>query len=135
MTEAPNKTTRTEKASMVIRVFNIGIRTAHIAVAGILVGGHIFAMPPSRLYPWLYLTMITGGALVIAEAYPHWRWWREVCGCMVIAKVAFMSLVHWEWEYRVVLLLSVIIIGSIGAHMPKDIRHYRILPFRKGADP
>lgn len=122
------------KTSAIVRACNIGIRTAHIAVAGILVGGHVFAIPPARLYPWLYLTIATGVALVIAEAYPHRRWGCEICGCLVIAKVALMGLVHWEWEHRVVLLISVIVIGAIGAHMPKDIRHYQILRFRKGVD-
>jgi hypothetical protein len=77
------------------RAWNITLRTSHIAVAAVLLGGHVFAMPVARLRPWLYLTVVTGSALLILEAWPGWRWCCQGRGVMVIGKLVLTSLLAW----------------------------------------
>ena len=45
------------------RAWNIAVRTAHIAVSSVLVGGHVFNVSRTQLVPWLYATIITGALL------------------------------------------------------------------------
>jgi hypothetical protein len=116
------------------RCWDIAFRTAHIGVTGVLFGGHVFGMGAERLLPWLYLTILTGAVLVIIEAYPSWRWCYQGRGAMPIAKVLVMCLVPWLWNYRVPILIAVIVIGSVGSHMPRRFRYYSFLNGRVADD-
>lgn len=109
------------------RLCNIVTRTAHIGVAGILVGGHVFGIEPSRLHLWVYLTVITGLGLMMIEAYPGWRYWCEGRGALVAAKILLLCSILWLWDARVPILLTVIVIGSVGSHMPRRFRHYSLI--------
>ncbi|NLT67320.1 MAG: hypothetical protein GXX84_12025 [Acidobacteria bacterium] len=119
------------RKSLTLRACNIGVRTAHIIATCILVGGHYFAVAPDLLLPWLYATVASGAILILIEAYPGWRWHREARGCMVLTKIGVMCLVIWLWEYRVIWLLTVIVIGSIGSHMPRQYRYFQVIPWRR----
>jgi len=115
------------------RALNIALRTAHIGVTGALFGGHVFAIAARRLLPCLYLTILTGVALVIVELYPDWRRLFEVRTAMIAAKLCLLCLIPWLWTWRVAILIGVIVIASIGSHMPRRYRYYSILRYRPAA--
>jgi len=112
------------------RAWNIAVRTVHIGVTGALFGGHVFAVPAQRLLPFLYLTILSGIALFVAELYPEWRRVFEVRTAMIVAKLALLCLIPWLWTCRVPILIAVIVIASIGSHMPRRYRYYSILDRR-----
>lgn len=111
------------------RGWNIVFRTAHLAVAGILLGGHVFGIPKDSLVLWLQLTLATGAPLLFLEVYPTWRWCCEGRGLMVLAKLGLLCLIPWLWDLRVAILVVVVILASVGSHMSK---RYRYLTFFKG---
>jgi hypothetical protein len=106
------------------RLWNIAARTAHIGVTGVLFGGHVFGIEARRLMPWLYAAILTGAVLLIIEAYPKWRWCYQGRAVMVVTKVLMLCLVPWCWDYRVVIIAAVIVLGSAGSHMPRRFRYY-----------
>jgi len=109
------------------RSWNVALRTAHIAVAGALFGGHVFGVSAERLIWWLYPTLVTGAVLSVLEAYPTVSWCHEARGLCVIAKIVLLCCIPWLWEYRALILVVVITIGSVGSHMPRRFRHYSFL--------
>jgi hypothetical protein len=109
------------------RGWNIAWRTAHIGVSGVLVGGHVFDLPREDLLPWLYATGLTGAVLVFLEAFPRVAWFHQGRGLMVMAKLALLLAIPWLWSYRVALLAAVIILASVGSHMPARFRYYSVL--------
>jgi hypothetical protein len=106
------------------RFWNITFRSAHIVVAGALFGGHVFEIPPERLLVWLYATIATGVVLAALEAYPDLSWFHEARGLCVLGKMALLCCIPWLWEQRVGILVAVFVIGSVGSHMPRALRHY-----------
>jgi hypothetical protein len=132
MKYAANESQRQKTSSIAVRACNIALRTSHIAVASVLAGGHYFGMEPDRLIAWLYMTLLSGAALLAVEAYPDRNWYREARAWMVCAKILLTGLIGWQWNYRLLWLLLIIIIGSVGSHMPKALRHHRVIP---GATP
>jgi hypothetical protein len=106
------------------RVWNIMFRTAHLAATGILLGGHVFDAPAAQLRQVLYLSIATGLTLVFLEAYPSLRWVYQGRGVMVLSKLAILCAIPFLWAYRVPLLLTVVVIASVGSHMTSKFRYY-----------
>ena len=110
------------------RAWNIAFRTAHIAVISVLVGGHAFDVPASRLYPILWAAIVSGGVLTVLEAFSvRLRWLVEGRGVMVLAKLALLLLVPFAWDYRLAILMVVIVLASVGSHMPARFRYYSVI--------
>ena len=109
------------------RAWNMAFRTAHICVTGIFFGGHVFDVAAERLLIWLYLSITTGVCLIVIEAYPSYRWFHQGRGVLVLLKLLLLGLIPVLWDYRVGILSAVIVIGSIGSHMPGRFRYYSFL--------
>jgi hypothetical protein len=119
------------------RWLNIALRTAHIAAMGVLLGGHAFDVAPERLKPSLWLTIVTGLALVAVEAGPRLLWFHQGRGLMTLTKLALVCIVPLAWDYRLPIMLVVVAIASVGSHMPARFRYYsvvqrRVIPNRSG---
>jgi hypothetical protein len=106
------------------RALNIAWRTAHIGFASVLVGGHVFDVEREQLHWWLYLTIASGAVLIVLEAHPRWRWLHEGRGLLTILKLLLLCLVPWLWTYRSWLLAGVIVLASVGSHMPARFRYH-----------
>ena len=109
------------------RAWNILFRTAHIAVTGILLGGHAFDVPAARLRAVLLASIATGMALVVLEAYPGLPWAYQGRGCAVLSKLALLCTIPFLWAYRLPVLLVVVVIASVGSHMTSRWRYYSLL--------
>jgi len=112
------------------RSWNIAARTVHIALMGALFGGHCFGLDADQLRPWLHGTIASGAALIFLEAYPTFRWFHELRAAMVVGKLLLLSSLPWFWAYRAQILVVVIVLGSVGSHMPRRFRYYSLLERR-----
>lgn len=113
------------------RAWNIAARTAHIAAMAVLTGGHAFDASRDELYPVLLVTIATGAVLTVLEAFTvRLRWIVQGRGLMVVAKLALLALVLFVWSYRLPILLAVIVLASVGSHMPARFRYYSVLDRR-----
>jgi hypothetical protein len=95
---------------------------------GSLVGGHVFDVEPSRLFPFLLATVATGLALMALELASTCAWLFTGKGVMVLTKLVLLLTVPLFWEHRVALLLATVVVASVGSHMPARLRHYSFLP-------
>lgn len=110
------------------RAWSITFRTLHLAAFGVLLGGHAFAVETDKLLPYLYLTILSGIGLIALEMYAVGLYWLFLGkGLMVLAKLGILLAVPFFWEQRLALLLVVVVIASIGSHMPARFRHYSVL--------
>lgn len=113
------------------RFWNIGVRTIHIVAAAALFGGHVFEVPAEQLLWWLYLTICTGSVLVLFEAYGNPSWCFQARGLFVLAKLSLLCSIPWLWDYRVPILVAVLIMASVGSHMPRRYRDISLLHRRE----
>ncbi len=110
------------------RGISIVLRTVHLASFGILLGGHVFAVDANRLISTFYLTLASGIALMALEVYVNGlQWFFLGKGLSVLLKLAILLAVPLFWGYRVLLLLLVVVVASVGSHMPARYRHYSFL--------
>ena len=96
-------------------------------VSGVLVGGHVFAVPDERLIALLYLTIASGAVLAALDIVKSWQWFVQGMGVAVELKIALVVAAGLLPLLRVPLLLIVIAIGSVGSHMPSRYRHFSFL--------
>lgn len=116
------------------RWWNIAARTIHLAATGILLGAHVFGVPADELWPYLWIAIASGGALILIELYPTGHWLHQGCAILVYTKLGLLCLVPFFWSHRVAILLAVVVIASLGAHAPRTLRHYSIRFKRVMAD-
>ena len=109
------------------RTWNIAFRTAHLAAMGVLLGGHAFNVPAPQLLASLWLTIGTGVALGAVEAGPRLLWFHQGRGLMTMAKLLLIAAVPFFWDFRLPILLVVVVIASVGAHMPARFRYYSVI--------
>jgi len=108
------------------RAWNVVFRTAHIAVVGTLLGGHVFGLPHDRLIGWLWASIATGAVLMAIEMYATLDWLMQVSGLLVVLKLLLLLLILLAWDARVPILYTVVAIAGIGSHMPGKYRHYSL---------
>lgn len=116
------------------RWWNIAARTVHLGATGMLLGGHYAGADVAALYPFLWLAIVSGAAMIVVEAYPSAHWAHQVCAIAVYLKLGLLCLIPWCWDYRVPILLLVVAIASVGAHAPRRIRHYSVILHRVMAE-
>ncbi len=109
------------------RFWNIALRTAHIAAMGVLLGGHAFDVAAPRLILALWCTVATGLALGFLEAGLRLVWFHQGRGLLTLAKLALVLSVVWLWDYRLPILLGVVVLASVGSHMSARFRYYSVL--------
>ena len=110
-----------------IRALNIALRTAHIGAMGVLLGGHVFEVDPERLMVSLWLTIGTGVALAAVESRARLLWFHQARGFMTLTKLGLICTVPLAWDFRLPILLAVIVLGSVASHMPGRYRHYSVV--------
>ena len=94
---------------------------------GALVGGHLFEVEQSRLFPFLVATILSGAGLMALEMAATCGWLFLGKGLAVLAKLLLLASIPLFWEHRVALLLLSVAVASVGAHMPARFRHYSLL--------
>jgi len=94
---------------------------------GVLLGGHAFDVPRERLLLSLWLTIGTGAGLGVLEAGPGLVWFHQGRGLMTLGKLLLIGAVPFFWTVRLPILLLVVVIASVGSHMPARFRYYSVL--------
>jgi hypothetical protein len=94
---------------------------------GVLLGGHAFDVAAERLHPALAATIVSGVVLAALETGVSTLWFHQGRGLMTLAKLGLLFLVPFCWAYRLPILLAVVVLASVGSHMPARWRYYSIV--------
>jgi hypothetical protein len=65
--------------------------------------------------------------LVAIEAYSHPHWADQLWFLTVLLKTLLLCLLPLTTAPRVLVVLLVLVLGSVGSHAPKSLRHYSVL--------
>lgn len=116
-----------------MRVLDILLRTGHVGVAGILLGGFIFQVPLFDLQIWHNLTILTGLGLLLLELRHSLNWPHQVRGLIGIVHIGLPGLVHLFPAMVIPFTWATLATGGIGSHMPRKFRHWSIF-YRRVVD-
>ena len=86
----------------------------------------MFHAPVEQLRPMLHLAIASGVGMAALEAYPSARALLQGWGILLIVKLLLLCTVPFAWNHRVPILFVVLVIGSVGSHMGKRLRHWSL---------
>ena len=109
------------------RYWNILFRTLHLVAISLLVGGHAFGASTGQLRLLLFGAIITGTGMVVVNAYPSFQFLHQGWGLLLLLKLAMLCVIPFAWGYRLPILIAVVVVGSVGSHLPKRFRHYSLI--------
>ena len=109
------------------RILDVVLRTVHVLVISVLFGGAVFKIPAAQLSPWKYLAIVTGGALIVSEILHSRHWPYQGRGVMVFIHVGLFSLAGFQPGLAIPCLLAALVVGMLGSHMPKKLRHWSFI--------
>jgi hypothetical protein len=106
------------------RILDIVLRTAHVLVISILFGGAVFRIPLDQLVPLQRLAALTGITLIASEFLHRPHWLTQIRGVMVFIHAGLLGLVILRPDLAIAWLFLALVLGMVGSHMPKRIRHW-----------
>lgn len=109
------------------RAWSIALRTAHLIAFSVVLGGYFWGVEPVRLMPAFVLTSLTGFGLAGLELYKSLHWLFLGKGLVVLVKLVLLAWLPFAGDAALPLLLAVVVLASVGAHMPSRYRHYSVL--------
>lgn len=109
------------------RLVGITLRTAHIIVTSIYVGGRLWDVPPEKLRLWRDLTAATGAALLVSEARHSTNWPHQGRGLTTMAHIGALLPGQLEPQLAKASSVAAMVIGSVGSHLPRSLRKWSVL--------
>jgi hypothetical protein len=102
---------------------SIVIRAVHQVGAAVYLSSFLLdeIAGPSLVY--LLIVWFSGVALLISEWMRHRQIYREVAGLSTLVKLLLLGAAYHHYLPEVATVLMAFMISSIGAHVPKSIRH------------
>ncbi len=108
------------------RWFNISLRTLHlIGVAG-LGGAYLYDAPHELWQPYLWLSLGSGFAMVVLSLFSNGVWLLQLRGQLILFKLVLLGLMLWWPTFNLPLGMLVIVLSSVIAHAPGNVRYYSL---------
>ncbi|HEY5718466.1 MAG TPA: hypothetical protein VIS52_08220 [Motiliproteus sp.] len=102
----------------------ISLRTLHlIGIAG-LGGAYLYPLDPAQWHPYLLLTLVSGGLLLLSEVWSHGIWLIQLRGLAITLKCAVLLGGLLLPDADLAVLFVVIAISGVIAHAPGRVRYY-----------
>jgi len=106
-----------------VRTLSLLCRAAHQVGAAIFLAAYLIdgVAGPPRLY--VLLAFVSGGLLLGAECWRHRQYHRELVGAVTLGKLIILGAAWHALLPSPPLVLLAFLLASIGAHLPKAVRH------------
>ena len=104
-------------------LISVVIRALHQVGAAVYLSSFLLAgiIGPPAVYLWL--SIITGVALVVTEGMRHRALYREVAGLATLIKLVLLGIAYHGYLPQTAMVTLAFFIAAIAAHLPKNLRH------------
>ena len=120
----PSHSEQQKKPPLWTRFVDITLRTAHVLVISLLFGGAVYRIPSEQITTLQHLAALTGIALIFSEFLHRPHWLTQIRGVMVLVHAGLLGLAIFRPDWAVPCLITALVVGMVGSHMPKKIRHW-----------
>ena len=104
-------------------LLSVAIRALHQVGAAVYLSSFLLdgIVGPPAFYLWL--SIVTGLALVVTEAMRHRALYREVAGLATLIKLVLLGIAYHGYLPQTAMVALAFFIAAIAAHLPKNLRH------------
>jgi len=107
-----------------MRWANIVLRTMHlIGIAGIG-GAYLYPAENAAWAPYLWLTLASGFSLIGISLYSNGIWLIQLRGLAILLKLLLLLLLALVPQASLPVIFLIIILSSVIAHAPGNLRYY-----------
>jgi len=107
-----------------MRWLNISLRTLHlIGIAGIG-GAYLYPAETAAWTAYLWLTLLSGVALVGLSLYSNGIWLLQLRGLAIVLKLLLLLWLVFVPRLSLPVVIAVIVLSSVIAHAPGNLRYY-----------
>lgn len=117
----------------IARLLNVVCRSVHLVAVSIVLGATVWGVGNERLGLAILSALVSGLALLALEAGNGDRWLTEGRALAVAIKLALLAMLPWVPSHRAALLVIVMLVASVGSHMPSGLRHACVVARRRAA--
>lgn len=89
-----------------------------------IAGGYIFNAEKSLWFPYFFITLLSGLAMVILSLWTNGKWLLQNRGLAIIFKLFLFILLPVYPGYEKLLLFSIVLISGVSSHAPAKFRYY-----------
>jgi len=106
-------------------VLNLSIlaRAAHQVGAAVFLAAYLVGILPGPPTFYVLLALLSGLLLMVTEWLRHRQIYREIAGMITLGKILLLGAAYHSLLPPQATVLLAFFIASIGAHMPKTVRH------------
>lgn len=102
------------------RALHIGVRTIHIATAGVTLGAATLGVDPGS---WAGLALLSGLVLLADDLFRYGdHWLRFVQAWAILLKLALLGLGMARPEWMAASLWAAVVVGGVISHAPGEVR-------------
>ena len=106
------------------RPVQVGLRTVHVMAMGLVLGGVALGAGYGRLKTAILVTVFSGLALLVLDLAKGSSALGQGSGMAVLLKLLLLGLGNLLPRHRLGFYLAATAVASIGAHMPRKLRHF-----------
>lgn len=99
------------------------IRATHQVGAAVFLAAYLLGVLPGPPLVYVFAAVLSGGLLLVCEWMRHRQIFRELAGVITLSKVLLLGAAFHGFLPPQATVLVAFLIASIGAHVPKRVRH------------
>ena len=106
-------------------VLNVSIlvRAAHQVGAAVFLAAYLLDALPGPPTFYLLVALLSGLILMVTEWLRHRQIYRELAGMITLVKILLLGAAYHGFLPPQAMVLLAFVIASVGAHVPKTVRH------------
>lgn len=113
------------------RWLNISLRTLHLLASAGVGGGILLQAPKADWQPYLWLTLATGGCMLLMDLWSSIVHLIQIRGLAVLAKIALLACLPHLPEYQIHALVAIVVISGVVSHAPARVRYHSVFHGRE----
>ncbi|VAX11157.1 hypothetical protein MNBD_GAMMA26-1354 [hydrothermal vent metagenome] len=94
-------------------------------------GGYFYAAASEAWLGFLYLTLVSGFAMMLLSIWSDGIWLVQLRGQAILLKVVLLIMILLYPDLKALLLVVVIVISGLISHAPGNVRYYSVFHRRR----
>lgn len=104
-------------------LLSVVIRAVHQVGAAVYLSSYLLDAIVGPPVYYLWLSVVSGLALLFTEGLRHPQMYREVSGFGTLVKIVLLGVAYHGYLPETATVVTAFIIAAIAAHLPKNLRH------------